>query len=130
MSIAQAKIDIEQYFIDTWTQTPIAFDGVAFNHSGVNDWISLKYVPIQNDSYAMDGNLNGRIKYNGQFQVFCYAENVPLTYALADDVISFLSSRIVGIGTSVKVGQPRGNAIDADNNFYEMLVTFEVDFYA
>jgi len=78
----------------------------------------------------MDGTQRGRTRYNGQLQVFCYAENVPLTYALADDVIEFLSSRTIASNVVVKIGQSQGNAINADNNFYEMLVTFEVDFYA
>jgi len=129
MGIALAKQTIEQYFIDSWVLTPIQFDGTEIDVSTNDDWISLKYVPVKNSNYGMDGTLRGRTKYNGQLQVFCYAKNVPLTYTLADSVLEFLSSRVLASDINVDIGQAQGNAIDTDNNFYEMLVTFEVNNY-
>lgn len=126
MSLLNTKAGIEQFFISGWTQTNIQFEGVPFDYSAFTKWISLKFAPISNDQYAYNGTTTGRVNYTGQMQVFCYAQNSPLAYKLADDVITFLSGKHIGT-IEIGFGQAEGSAIKLDSGFFEMMVTFRVE---
>lgn len=126
MSLLNTKAGIEQYFINGWTQTSIQFEGVHFDYSSLTKWISLKFAPILNDQYAYDGSNTGRVNYTGQMQVFCYAQNSPLAYKLADDVITFLSGKHIGT-IEIGFGQAEGSALRLDSGIFEMMITFIVE---
>ena len=126
MSLLNTKAGIEQFFITNWTQTSIQFEGVPFDYSSLTKFISLKFSPISNDQYAYDGSSTGRVNYTGQMQVFCYAQNSPLAYKLADDVIAFLSGKDIGT-IEIGYGQAEGSAIKLDSGHFEMMVTFRVE---
>ena len=125
MSVLATKAALEQYFIDNWTATGIQFSGVEFSNKTLTKWISLKFIPVENDRYAMNGTVSGRINYNGLLQVFCYAKNESLAYGLSDDVKSFLHDKTIG-SIDVGIGQDRG-VENLDNGYFEALVVFEIN---
>jgi len=121
----EIKSTLEQYFIDNWTQTQIQFDGVDFDYSNIDSWISLVYTPVENNLIGFDGSSVGRIRNNAILKVFCYAKTVPLTYKLSDDVKAFLNGKQFS-DIKVSIGQDRG-ATNLDNGFFEVLTIFEVN---
>jgi hypothetical protein len=126
MAVLATKAALEQYFIDNWAITSkIQFSGVEFDYSGLSKWISLKFIPVENDRYAMNGTVSGRINYSGLLQVFCYAKNESLAYGLSDDVKSFLHDKTIGT-LDIGIGQDRG-VENLDNGFSEALVVFEIN---
>lgn len=124
-----ARGTIEKYFYDNWTQTQIQFEGQILDINPLDDFISLKFVPVANNQYAYDGTSTGRIEVLGDMQVFCYAKNPPKTYILADSVISFLSGKKLGIDVNIEYGQGVGSAKNMDNGFFELLISFKVKSY-
>lgn len=116
------KANLETYLQSNWTQTTIQFEGVPFNYNGLEKWISLKYVGVSNEAF-----IQGQAT-NGQLQVFCYSKNSPLCHKLADDVSTLLSCKMVS-DVEVSIGQVQGSALNLDNGFFELLVTFEVNQY-
>lgn len=129
MALLGTKVALETYFINNWTETQIQYEGVPFDYDTLTEWVSLKFVPQQNNSYGFDGSSTGRINYNAQLQVFVYAKQVPLCYALADEILSFLNGVNVGGNVETSVGQVQGSAIQLDNGWYEQMITFDVNNY-
>ena len=126
MGTFNIKASIEQYFIDNWSDTDIQFEGLNFDYSNLDSWISLKYIPVENISYAFDGTYNGRIKYNAQLKVFCYAKSVPLAFKLGDDVKTFLNNVSLPNNIEVYIGQDRG-ANDLGNGYFETEAIFKIN---
>lgn len=127
MRTLEIREKLEQYFIDNWTQTQIQFEGVAIGIDGIDKWISLVYVPVENKTIGFDGTTTGRVRNNGQLKVFCYAKNIQLAVKLADDVKEFLDGKTISNGiVQIGVGQDSG-AVDLENSFFEVLVVFEID---
>lgn len=121
------KAKIEQYFIDNWSLTEIQFEGVEYDYSDVEKWISLIYIPVRNDIIGMNGESVGRVRNNAQLKVYCYAKSVPLAYKLADDVKSFFNGKQID-DIMVGVGQDK-SVTNLDNGFFEVAVIFEINNY-
>lgn len=130
MSLSTIKVNLETYFQTNWTTTSIQWHGVAFNSSALTQWIGLKFVPIQNEMYAFDGSSCGRIEYNAQMQVFCYAKNPTKAIQLADSVMSFLNGTTHSPDIVVGIGQVDSGAVDLGNGLFEVMVYFEINLYA
>lgn len=122
MGSLTTKASLETYLQTNWTQTTIQFEGVPFSYSGLTKWISTKYVGVSNEAF-----IQGQAT-NGQFQIFCYAQNSPLCHKLADDVSTLLSCKIVDF-VEVSIGQVQGSSLNLDNGFFELMITFEVNQY-
>lgn len=118
------KVAIETYFIENWTDTSIQFEGEVFDYEGLDEWISLKFIPVSNDMYAFGGS-GQRVVNNSQLQVFCYAKQVPYTYDLMKSVSTFLNSVQLG-NIYFNIGQDRA-VIDLSNGFFEGQTIFEVN---
>jgi hypothetical protein len=123
---------LEKYFKDNWISTSIQYDGTTLDPSSLNDFIALKFIPVINDQYAFDGSADGRVDIVADFQVFCYAKNVPKVFTLADSVISFLSNKNgthFGIDVNSGYGQVLGSATNLDNGFFEVVVSFKINHF-
>jgi len=116
----ESKVEIEQYFLDNWTSTPIQFQGVDFTQP--NKWISLVFIPIERTA-----NTCNRVFENSQLKVLCYDVNPTLAMKLIDEVNAFfdcktLSKVYSGVGKADGLG-----AIDLLNNTFEIASIYEID---
>ena len=122
MATYDTAVGLNQYMLDNWIDTPIQFDGMVLDTTALTKWISVKYIPVQNDAVGLDGTTTGRIGYRGLFKVFCYAKNSTLAYKLADDVKTALNGKQIA-NLRIDIGQDR-DAVDLDNTWYECLCLF------
>jgi len=126
------KKDLDIYFKDNWTNTGIQYQdenkprvgGVLTDPSTLNEFISLIYSPVENDSYGFDGTATGRIEYAGIQKVFCYAKNSTKALLLADQIKAFFNGKQIG-NIIIGIGQdsPSNNL---GNGFYEVLCYFNL----
>jgi len=116
------KKTIEEYFINNWDKTPIQFEGVNLDISGLDELIALSYVPTDSRAYALDGTSCGRIVYSALQKVFCYSKSPSLAFKLADEVKAFLNGKKID-GIVFGVGYDSG-AEELDNDFFRVLCNF------
>jgi len=130
------KKDLDTYFQDNWSSTGIQYadenrprvGGVLTDPSTLDSFISLKYDPVENDSYGFDGTATGRIEYAGLQKVFCYAKNSTKALLLADQIKTFLNGKQLN-NIHISIGQD-GSPKDLGNNFHEVLCSFDVSQWA
>lgn len=121
---ADIKATIEQEFLSNWSTTPIQFEGVKFDYTGKDSWVSLVYTPVVSDRYGFNGTAIGRVRYVGIQKVFCYAKNPTKAYKLADAVKTFLNGKEIN-GLVFDIGQDRA-VLDLNNGYFETVVNTEV----
>ena len=114
------KREIEQYFLDNWTATPIQFQGVDFDSP--DKWISLAFIPVDRTS-----NTCNRVFENSQLKILCYDKSPTLAIKLLDEVNTFfdcksLSTCYSGTGNADGLGVQ-----DLLNNTYEVATLYEVN---
>ncbi len=119
---------IAKYFQDNWTTTEIQFEGKPLDDKTLDDFISLTYDPVANDTYGMDGTATGRIEYAGVYKVRCYAKTPVKAFILADAVKTFLNGKQLG-DIYVAIGQD-SSVNDLHNNLHETACTFNVSQWA
>ena len=130
MSLSTIKTTLETYIQTNWTTTSIQWQGVPFSSNGLTQWIGTKFVPVMNEVYAFDGSSCGRIEYNAQLQIFCYAKNPTKAIQLSDSIMTFLNGTQHSPNITVGIGQVDSGAIDLENGIFEVMVWFEVNLYA
>lgn len=126
MANSDIKIALDTYFIDNWTTTDIQPQGQEIDVTAINDFISILYQPVLNDTIGINGTDNGRIRFVGLYKVFCYAKNFNKALVLADGVKSFLNGKQLSNGIYVKIGQD-GTPSDLGNGFIEIATSFDVE---
>ena len=114
------KVEIEQYFIDNWTSTPIQFQGVDF--TSPNKWISLIFIPLKRESSTC-----GRIFESYQLKILCYDTNPSKAIELMDNVNAFydckqLTKSYSGTGYADGLGVQ-----DLLNNCYEVETLYDIN---
>jgi len=124
MSSFKIKSTLEQYFIDNWTQTQIQNDGQTIEYTGIDSFISLKYVGIGNKS------LLGSQSTSAQLQIFCYAKSTTLAYKLSDDVATFIKCKDLDNDVHSTVPQQTGSALNLDGEFFEVMIYVPVYCYS
>jgi len=130
------KKEIDIYFQDNWTSTGIQYQGetqprvsgVPTDPTTLDNFISLVYAPVENESYGFDGSATGRIEYAGLQKIFCYAKNPTKAMQLADQVKTFFDGKEIG-NIHAGIGQD-GQANDLGNSFHEVLCSFDVSQWA
>jgi len=126
------KKDLDTYFKNNWINTGIQYQdeneprvgGVLTDPSTLNEFISLIYSPVENDSYGFDGTATGRIEYAGIQKVFCYAKNSTKALLLADQIKAFFNGKQIG-DIVVGIGQD-SSSNNLGNGFYEVLCYFNL----
>ena len=118
------KSDIETFIKTYWTQTTIQYEGAPFSTSGITKWIGVKYIGVANTQA-----FSGRKTINAQLQVMCYAKSSPLCFKLADDVTALLNCKQL-VDIEIRTGQIQGSAVNLENGFFELMITFEIDVYS
>jgi len=126
------KKDLDTYFKNNWINTGIQYQdeneprvgGVLTDPSTLNEFISLIYNPVENDSYGFDGTATGRIEYAGIQKVFCYAKNSTKALLLADQIKAFFNGKQIG-DIVVGIGQD-SSSNNLGNGFYEVLCYFNL----
>ena len=125
MAQSDIKITIDTHFNDNWTDTPIQFQGQELDNTGMDNFISLIYNPVENETYGLDGTPTGRILFSGIYKVFIYAKNYNKALILADAIKSFLNGTQIN---HIHVGLGQDGAVnDIGNGFKEILTTFVVN---
>lgn len=124
MSSFKIKSTLEEYFMDNWTQTQIQNDGQTIEYTGIDSFISLKYVAVSNTTYY-----SGK-KTTGQLQIFCYAKSSTLSYQLSDTVFNFIKCLDLDNDVHTKTPQVQGSAINLDGEFFEVFTFVPVECYS
>ncbi len=119
---------IDKYFQDNWITTEIQFPGQSLDDTTLDDFISLKYEPVDNTPYGMDGTATGRIEYMGLYKVYCYAKSDVKAFILADAVKTFLNGKQLD-DVYVEIGQDN-SVNDLHNNLHETICVFNVSQWA
>jgi len=122
------KIEIEKYFVDHWTQTPIQFQGSTFTQA--SEWISVVFIPLDRSLYAFDGG-NGRKMDTVMVKVLSYSDNPTKTLGLEDDVRAFLECiEVPNNNARVGMGKPDGlGVLDLENGVFEASSTYLIQSY-
>lgn len=118
--------ELQLYFRDNWTETPLKLPDFPFDDTGIDKWIAISYAPIINSIIGCNGTTTGRLNYNGLFSVYCYSELRMNTYDLADKVTAFLAGVVLPLNIRVGIAQ-HGQVHDLDTDLFELQVTFEID---
>ena len=119
-SLIECIAETQKYFIDNWTDTPIQIDGMPFDNSTLDQYIQIRYTPIDDES------LMGRTTSTGILQVYCYHKIKNLAAVLADDVREFAGDKDLPKGIALGCGK---NILieDLDNGFWLVLLHFKVN---
>ena len=125
-SSLEITAELQIYFMNNWTETPLKLPDFPFDDTDIPKWISISYAPIVNDIIGCNGTTTGRLNYNGLFSVYCYAESRMDVFKLADSVSTFLNGKQLTKNIRVGIGQ-HNSVLDLDSNLFELKVLFEVD---
>ena len=122
------KSDIDKYFKDNWTLTPIQYDGAQFEIPADNSWISISLLPYDRELIGLDGGAGRKLDY-GIIRVNCYDTSVTLCYDIAYEVQAFLECSEIpttdGKKLLVDMGIADGQgSIPLDNGVYETQINF------
>ncbi len=86
---------VEQTFVDNWSSTPIHFYGVDFDSSGLDEWIQVKFSPLDT-SYS--DSLAECIQITGLVELYTYAKTLRDAMVLADNALA-----VIGLTTNYVV---------------------------
>lgn len=126
MSLLEINAELELYFMNNWTASPLKISDFPFDDTGIDKWIAISYDAIQNTIMGCDGTTTGRINQSGLLRVYCYAERRMIVNQLADEVATFLNGKSLPKNIEVGIGQ-HSSVIDLDSNLFELKVSFEVN---
>jgi len=115
------KSDVDKYFKDNWTLTPIQYDGANFVTPLDNKWVSISLNPYDRELIGMDGHKGRKLDY-AYIRVNCYDTSTTLCYNLANEVQKFLECIEIPTADNplmVGLGIADGNgAIPLDNGVF------------
>ena len=119
----EMKIQIETYFKDNWTQTPIHYQGMRFIPPSTHNWVSITFTPIDRESHG-----SGCIATDiAQVRVLSYGNTPNASLELDGDVGAFLenyswnSASIVGARDYDGLG-----ILDMENGAFETSSLYSV----
>jgi hypothetical protein len=126
MSLSQIQRDIETYFSNNWTETPVYYQNVAYSEA--SEFIRLTILSGKRFQASL-GNTVNTYRTPGVIivQIFC-PKNRGTTRALniSDLIITFLQSKVIG---SVNLKTPFISFQNIVDSFYQVNMTcpFYVD---
>lgn len=125
--MVKIKQELEAYFQDNWTDTPIQFDISTFQQPVDMEWISLIFIPIDRTIYAYDG-ANGRKADVAQFKVLSYSTSPTKALIIEESVKAFLECyELTTVDAQVEEGKPDTlGAINLGTGTYETGLLFSV----
>ena len=132
MAILEMSGHIEKYFIDNWDTftspdtIPIHIPDRHFSTDGLDQYIALGFDALQDDVIGVNGTAASRIEYAGIIRIASYHKTKKLCLKLADTVTSFLRGQELPLGIRISTNSTPGETKDLDNDFYELIVSFDV----
>jgi len=107
---------INKHFADNWTETPVQYESIPFDDTGVDAWISLELYP---EDATKEGD-------TGMLKVLCYDTSATLVYLLADKVKTFLdNAQFDGVTFDIGKGDGLG-IVPIGNDTYQTALTFDI----
>ena len=123
--LLNTKKEIDKFFLNGWTETPIQFEGTKFEDTDARRWISLQTIPYDRELKGFDGGTGRKITHYTEV-VRCFAPNALKSFELAQQVLNFFECVRLG-SIAVKTGIGDGNgAIDLENNLFQLSVNFDI----
>ena len=115
--------EINKYFNDNWSETPVQFESIRFDTPLDQRWISIQVHPYSRYDQTFG---NGYRKENGLLKVFVYATSATLAYSLASLVDEFIRETMIG-EIFIDVGSANGYGVTPlHDGIYEVLINFEM----
>jgi len=114
MSIAQIKINTEQYILDNWTASPIYFDSQPVVG---NNAVLVKFVAYDRQTAGL-----GRRQTSTMLSIYFYGSSTLKAIQLQDDMNTLLECWVDG-NTYYNTGVPEGT-VDMDNGVIELKVNY------
>jgi len=105
----------------TWNYEP--------DYAKINEWIGFNFASVDTKTIGQDGTTVGRVSRVGHFIVYSYSRKKKIAVKNADTVHNFFSGVNLDEDIRVDVGK-YSDAIDLDNGFYELKLTFKVTQYS
>jgi hypothetical protein len=119
-----SKSKIDKFFQDSWTETPVQYEGADFDTPADNRWIAVNFVPFDRSIVGI-GGANSRKEDNALIVVRCYDVSPTLTLTLCQTVLAFIECKTIN-DIIVDIGIPDGNgAIPLHNGIFEMTLNFK-----
>lgn len=111
------KIAIDTYFNDSWSSTPIQWQGMTFEQPADGEWIQLSFTPIAREQGGFGA---GCATNMAQLRVMSYGTTPNASLTLDGEVQEFIENYYWGEGNNVDTQEPDGlGIIDFDNGVFE-----------
>ncbi len=123
-NLKQTKYYFEKLFADTWVDTPIHFVGQEYDATGVDTWVSPRFVPSRGSLAALSGK---RTQLEGSLDVICWAKNDVEVFDLSDRIVDFVSANAKDF--SISSFEINDHGWD-DSNMVYIYLTFDFKYYA
>lgn len=118
------KKEIDTFFKNNWTETPIQYEGADFKYPTDKSWISLSYAPYDRNIYAYNGE-TGRKRTYTTVIVRCFDVNPTFCFDLVNKIQAMFECQTIGT-IKVGVGMGDGNgAIDNENGTFQLSANFD-----
>ncbi len=126
MGILQSTAEVEKYFFNNWTETPIETPDLLIDSDSLADYISIRLFPTHNKSNGMSGS-GCRIEYNSISQISCYSKTLKSALLLADNVNEFFKGKTLPLDIHSDIGNFK--PYTQLDSFYEVVVIFDLSQY-
>lgn len=122
------KKQIEIYFNDNWTDTPVQYQGSS--EPDTDTFIYITFVPLDRSVYGMDSN-GGRKKDTVMARIFSYSSNPLKSLEIDDSVREFFECwELPGIDARTQTGVPDGlGIVDLGNGMFETTSNYTIESY-
>ncbi len=106
------KQEIEQKFLDEWTETPIQFDIVDYSTATDSAWVSLMFDPLSREEIGFGGSCSRKMD-TAFIKVLCFETSPTKVLMLEDKVKEFMECYTFStVGAYTRVGEPNGEGIN------------------
>lgn len=122
------KKEVEQYFLDNWSTSPIQWDeDDSFKAPSDKSWIGINFIPIDRSVIGLDGG-SGRKSNLAQVKIFSYGRNPTKALELEDSVRAFFECIDLPLNDArVGLGEPDGfGVVDMQNGLYQSATLYDV----
>ncbi len=124
------KIELEQYFVDNWTETPIQFQGNDYTAPIDNRWIYIEFIPIDRAIYSMGCPFPYSMD-TVMLRVYARDTTPTASLSLDDEVRTFIECfQMSSVTATVGDGVPDGlGIVDLGNSIFETASNYTIEAY-
>ena len=117
------KKEIDDYFFQNWTKTPIQFEGAKFTQPKDGRWIAVRYIPYSRGYHGIC------VETKATVRIVIFETSVTECYKLGDEVIGFFELQDIN-KVSVSHGYTDGFPADDLDGIFRTSTLFDVSSFA